>query len=104
MVLRKEMENVLGSNERMMESAEFMEAHPILYWNLLFFFQRLCVPSHLAQWLQTMFRGAEVVVRCVYEILEMHMDDGKPLYLMGHNTPIHDRYRKEPNKVLLPHF
>uniref|UniRef100_A0A914UZ07 Uncharacterized protein n=1 Tax=Plectus sambesii TaxID=2011161 RepID=A0A914UZ07_9BILA len=98
LVLRRELENVLSSNELALASRDFIDTHPILFWNLVFYFQRLSVPSHLTQWIgqldfwsenckslaATALPEAQVLVRCVYDYPKLHDDEcNRPLYLMA---------------------
>ncbi|CAG0896670.1 unnamed protein product, partial [Darwinula stevensoni] len=46
LVLRKELENVLeNEGHSIVLKPTFLDKHPILYWNLVWYFHRLCVPS-----------------------------------------------------------
>ncbi|CAF4554535.1 unnamed protein product, partial [Didymodactylos carnosus] len=49
LVLRKELENVLDSTDdsNVLYQIDFMDKHPILFWNLIWFFNRIQVSSHL---------------------------------------------------------
>ena len=48
LVLRKELETVItGEGDMCLTHARFVDEHPIIYWNMLYFFQRLQVDSHL---------------------------------------------------------
>jgi hypothetical protein len=48
LVLRKEVENVVDAEgELCLAAPAFVDDHPILYWNLLWFFRRLDLHSHL---------------------------------------------------------
>ena len=48
LVLRKEVENVLDAEgDLCLSGAAFVDEHPILYWNLVWYFKRLGVHSHL---------------------------------------------------------
>lgn len=98
LVLRRELENVLSSNELALAARDFIDTHPILFWNLVFYFQRLSVPSHLTQWIgqldfwaenckslaATALPDAQVLVRCAYDYPKLHDDEcNRPLYLMA---------------------
>lgn len=98
LVLRRELENVLSSNELALAARDFIDTHPILFWNLVFYFQRLSVPSHLTQWIgqldfwtdgskslaATTLPDAQVLVRCAYDYPKLHDDEcNRPLYLMA---------------------
>ena len=48
LVLRKELENVIEQEgDICLNTADFVDEHPIIYWNLLWYFKRLEVPSHI---------------------------------------------------------
>lgn len=48
LVLRKELENVLTTEgDLSLGDIKFIEEHPIIYWNLVWIFERINVPSHL---------------------------------------------------------
>lgn len=50
LVLRKEVENLLEhEGDDCLLSAGFVDHHPILYWNLVWYFKRLNLPSHLPE-------------------------------------------------------
>lgn len=48
LVLRKELENVLAQEgDLTLSDSKFVEEHPIIYWNLVWTFERINVQSHL---------------------------------------------------------
>lgn len=48
-VLRKELESVFeNSGDNCPASSRFVDEHPIIFWNLLWYFRRINVPTHLA--------------------------------------------------------
>ncbi|CAG2102287.1 unnamed protein product [Medioppia subpectinata] len=48
LVLRKEVENVLSNEgDLCLAKPEFVDEHPIIYWNLIWYFKRVNLPSHL---------------------------------------------------------
>lgn len=48
LVLRKELENVLAQEgDLSLADSKFVEEHPIIYWNLIWTFERINVQSHL---------------------------------------------------------
>ena len=47
-ILRKEIESVLeDEGDSSLLNSEFVEEHPILYWNLIWYFHRINLPTHL---------------------------------------------------------
>uniref|UniRef100_A0A6G1SAZ4 C-myc promoter-binding protein n=1 Tax=Aceria tosichella TaxID=561515 RepID=A0A6G1SAZ4_9ACAR len=48
-VLRKELESVFeSSGDNCTSNSRFVDEHPIIFWNLLWYFSRINVPTHLA--------------------------------------------------------
>lgn len=48
LVLRKELENVLTQEgDLCLSDAKFVDEHPIIYWNLIWVFERINVQTHL---------------------------------------------------------
>ena len=54
LVLRKELENVLKrEGDLSLANSKFLEEHPIIYWNLVWVFERINVRTHLSSfWLK----------------------------------------------------
>ena len=54
LVLRKEVENVFEHEGDMcVSSSKFADEHPIIYWNLLWYFRRMDVATHLPGFIMT---------------------------------------------------
>lgn len=88
LVLRKEVENLLEHEaDDCLLSAGFVDHHPILYWNLVWYFKRLNLPSHLPelclqavslvrerqipeQWQS--LEGKTVVINCCWDNPRLH--------------------------------
>lgn len=48
LVLRKELESLLENDgDQVIHTATFINQHPIIYWNLVWYFRRLDLPSNL---------------------------------------------------------
>ena len=48
LVLRKELENILEKEgDACLNNPDLPDLHPIIYWNLLYIFHRIAVPTHL---------------------------------------------------------
>jgi hypothetical protein len=47
LVLRKELETLSRDNIHFMSDSSLRLSHPIIFWNLIYYFQRLNLPSHL---------------------------------------------------------
>lgn len=56
LVLRKELENVANQEgEDCLTRINFLHEHKILFWNLLYLFERISVPTHLKGWVKVAF-------------------------------------------------
>ncbi|KRY54094.1 C-myc promoter-binding protein [Trichinella britovi] len=99
-VLRKALENVVISDgDGVLTLDEFLETKPILFWNLVYVFQRLGVPTHLVscagRFYVSKFYGdvpepttPGVTVRCVHELptlLHADTDDDGQQQACGYN-------------------
>ncbi|OQR66250.1 C-myc promoter-binding protein-like [Tropilaelaps mercedesae] len=106
LVLQKEVENVLAGGNEVFTRPNFVDEHPIIYWNLMWYFSRLRLPTHIQQLclgsgllrkgLQCMSpevtnrpeglttegcdEPAEVVVRTVWDNPKLHECITPPLY------------------------
>lgn len=115
LVLRKELESVLGQEgDSCLTKHHFIQEHPIVYWNLIWYYERINLASHLPElWLdkcssdgvagaelphrnhhqhqQTLQGGccANVGVRTLWDNDKLHMDR-LPMYLQWRNN-IEDR-------------
>ncbi|KFM69759.1 C-myc promoter-binding protein, partial [Stegodyphus mimosarum] len=96
LVLRKEVENVLEhEGDNCMTKPEFVDQHPIIYWNLIWFFKRIGVSSHLPSlvlsadsitkgkqipppWQKA--DGRNVSIHCIWDNVKLHEDMGQPFY------------------------
>ncbi|CAF0994016.1 unnamed protein product [Adineta ricciae] len=116
LVLRKELENIienLDPENSDLFKTDFKDKHPILFWNLIWFFRRIHVSSHLFQMLlrsllhpsetdsRTSLRqnkcvlGQEFIegissirIRCMWDSIVSHNDISEPMY----KTWEHDGY------------
>lgn len=93
-VLRKELESVFeSSGDGCPTSSNFVDEHPIIYWNLLWCFSRINVPTHLALLCldsASILNGREipeewresdkVIVKTLWDNDKLHAEIGKPLY------------------------
>lgn len=91
-VLRKELESVLdGSSDSTPLTGVFIDEHPIIFWNLLWYFTRINVPTHLALLClasksirkspvaESDVMG-QVAVKILWDNEKLHSGMGKPLY------------------------
>lgn len=96
-VLRKELESVFeSSGDTCPASSQFIDEHPIIYWNLLWYCERINVPTHLAflcLHAKSILNGRDasstpdeaksldkVVVRALWDNDKLYAQVGKPLY------------------------
>lgn len=99
LVLRKELENVLSQEgDSCLTKHKFIQEHPIVYWNLIWYYERINLASHLPElWLN---RGdaandplvancLHVGVRTLWDNEKLHMDR-LPMYIQWKNN-IEDR-------------
>ncbi|XP_015267235.1 PREDICTED: DENN domain-containing protein 4B isoform X2 [Gekko japonicus] len=91
LVLRKELETLLeNEGGDFLSQPELVDNHPIIYWNLVWYFQRLGLPSSLPQLLlaskhvQAVPQGSsqEVNVRLLWDVLTPDPDSFPPLYVL----------------------
>ena len=63
LVLRKEVENVLeNEGDLSLLNTSFIEDHPIIYWNLVWYFERTNLPSHLPGLAMSLFPSLKVSI------------------------------------------
>lgn len=93
-VLRKELENILSSEgDLSLTSDNFLDEHPIIFWNLVWYFKRIEVPSHLPGFLLTaksinkcsknsegVYTSQHVLFRPQWDNLRIHEEVGLPMY------------------------
>lgn len=94
LVLRKELESLVeNEGSECLAQAALVDSHPILYWNLLWYFQRLALPSNLprlllgSQHMETPRQAlppdaVTVGVRLLWDVLEPEPDSAPPLYVL----------------------
>ncbi|KAI2797635.1 DENN domain-containing protein 4B [Blomia tropicalis] len=96
LVLRKELESILNSEGyASLIRSKFVDDHPIVYWNLLWYFTRLNLPSHistLALTAQTINRSIQITEKCKFDhrnVSILCLWDNEKLY---DNIPLHRRW------------
>uniref|UniRef100_A0A8D2J196 DENN domain containing 4B n=1 Tax=Varanus komodoensis TaxID=61221 RepID=A0A8D2J196_VARKO len=94
LVLRKELETLLeNEGGEFLSQPELVDNHPIIYWNLVWYFQRLGLPSSLPQLLLaskhvqappqgSTQEGPLVSVRLLWDVLVPDPDSFPPLYIL----------------------
>lgn len=87
LVLRKELESVLSQEgDACLTKHKFIEEHPIVYWNLIWYFERINLMSHLPDlWLgndkkKEQINYSAVGVKTMWDNERLHMDR-LPMYL-----------------------
>lgn len=98
LVLRKELENVLSQEgDACLTKHRFILEHPIVYWNLIWYFERINLTSHLPElWLndseeKDFHSNAGLVgVRTMWDNEKLHMDR-LPMYLQWKQNITEDR-------------
>lgn len=98
LVLRKELESVLSQEgDACLTKHRFIQEHPIVYWNLIWYFERINLTSHLPDlWLNsdknTELRRivGSVGVRTMWDNERLHMDR-LPMYLQWKLNSTEDR-------------
>ncbi|XP_011063749.1 PREDICTED: C-myc promoter-binding protein isoform X3 [Acromyrmex echinatior] len=98
LVLRKELESVLSQEgDACLTKHRFIQEHPIVYWNLIWYFERINLTSHLPDlWLDNdknseLQRTVGLVgVRTMWDNERLHMDR-LPMYLQWKSNSTEDR-------------
>ncbi|KAG7300228.1 hypothetical protein JYU34_015791 [Plutella xylostella] len=85
LVLRKEFESILGrEGDSCLCERGFVESHPIVYWNLVWFLERGNIGSHLPGLLCEEFRPdqekQDCLVVCSWDWSRLHAEAGPALY------------------------
>lgn len=94
LVLRKEFESILSrEGDSSLSEPEFVESHPIVYWNLVWFLERANIESHLPDLLcpnyQAMYQSLETLpdtekvgcrVVCLWDWSRLHSEAGEALH------------------------
>ncbi|XP_029694087.1 DENN domain-containing protein 4B isoform X2 [Takifugu rubripes] len=91
LVLRKELESLLeNEGEAVLAQPQFLDNHSIIFWNLVWYFQRLGLPSNLLQLVQAsplvskfaQPEGSTLRVRLLWDTLTPDVDQWPPLYVL----------------------
>ncbi|XP_075681907.1 DENN domain-containing protein 4C isoform X2 [Rhinoderma darwinii] len=97
LVLRKELESLLeNEGEQVIYTSTFINQHPIIFWNLVWYFRRLDLPSNLPGLILTSehCNGGEqvpqsslshdsklVYIQLLWDNVNLHQDPGEALYM-----------------------
>ncbi|KAM4580561.1 DENN domain-containing protein 4B isoform 1-T5 [Odontesthes bonariensis] len=94
LVLRKELESLLeNEGEAVLAQPQFLDSHSIIFWNLVWYFQRLGLPSNLLQLVRgsplvsqftqvSLSESSAVRVRLLWDTLTPDTDQWPPLYVL----------------------
>ncbi|NXE60365.1 DEN4C protein, partial [Calcarius ornatus] len=101
LVLRKELESLLeNEGEQVIHTSKFINQHPIIFWNLVWYFQRLDLPSNLPGLILTSEHCNEgvqlpltslaqdsklVYIHLLWDNINLHQEPGEPLYISWRN-------------------
>uniref|UniRef100_A0A673YHL8 DENN domain containing 4B n=1 Tax=Salmo trutta TaxID=8032 RepID=A0A673YHL8_SALTR len=90
LVLRKELESLLeNEGEAVLAQGQLLDSHSIIFWNLVWYFHRLGLPSNLLQLVrssplanQLTSENSAVRVRLLWDTLTPDTDHWPPLYIL----------------------
>ncbi|XP_050185171.1 DENN domain-containing protein 4C isoform X5 [Myiozetetes cayanensis] len=101
LVLHKELESLLeNEGEQVIHTSKFINQHPIIFWNLVWYFQRLDLPSNLPGLILTSEHcndGVQlpltslaqdsrlVYIQLLWDNINLHQEPGEPLYISWRN-------------------
>uniref|UniRef100_A0A8C6LF44 DENN domain containing 4B n=1 Tax=Nothobranchius furzeri TaxID=105023 RepID=A0A8C6LF44_NOTFU len=90
LVLRKELESLLeNEGDAVLGQPQFLDSHSIIFWNLVWYFQRLGLPSNLLQLSECVdvcqSENSSVRVRLLWDTLTPDTDQWPPLYKQSDN-------------------
>ncbi|KAM9641928.1 DENN domain-containing protein 4C isoform 1-T2 [Trichechus inunguis] len=101
LVLRKELESLLeNEGDQVIHTSSFINQHPIIFWNLVWYFRRLDLPSNLPGLIITSEHCNEgvqlplsslaqdsklVYIQLLWDNINLHQEPGEPLYVSWRN-------------------
>ncbi|XP_036743921.1 DENN domain-containing protein 4C isoform X3 [Manis pentadactyla] len=101
LVLRKELESLLGNEgDQVIHTSSFINQHPIIFWNLIWYFRRLDLPSNLPGLILTsehcnggvqlplssLSQDSKLVyIQLLWDNINLHQEPGEPLYVSWRN-------------------
>uniref|UniRef100_A0A3Q3G6T3 DENN/MADD domain containing 4C n=1 Tax=Labrus bergylta TaxID=56723 RepID=A0A3Q3G6T3_9LABR len=114
LVLRKELETLLeNEGDQVKHSHAHIIQHPIIFWNLVWYFRRLDLPSHLPGLILTSEHcnkgvqlpltslsqdSKQVYIQLLWDNVNLHQENGDPLYL--NTQPYHQEIRTLLNTIV----
>uniref|UniRef100_A0A8C8BHW6 DENN domain containing 4C n=1 Tax=Otus sunia TaxID=257818 RepID=A0A8C8BHW6_9STRI len=112
LVLRKELESLLeNEGEQVIHTSKFINQHPIIFWNLVWYFRRLDLPSNLPGLILTsehcndgvqlpltsLAQDSKLVyIHLLWDNINLHQEPGEPLYISWRNL---NSSEKKPSTV-----
>ncbi|OXB75522.1 UNVERIFIED_CONTAM: hypothetical protein H355_006118 [Colinus virginianus] len=112
LVLRKELESLLeNEGEQVIHTSKFINQHPIIFWNLVWYFRRLDLPSNLPGLILTsehcnngvqlpltsLAQDSKLVyIQLLWDNINLHQEPGEPLYVSWRNL---NSSEKKPSAV-----
>nr|XP_033775858.1 C-myc promoter-binding protein isoform X2 [Geotrypetes seraphini] len=108
LVVWKEVESLLeNEGDSVLTATGFVDHHPIIFWNLIWYFRRLDLPSNLpglilsSECINKNFKiprscvsqdSKQVLIQMLWDNLKLHQDPGHPLYILWNtqtqNSPL----------------
>ncbi|KAM5330379.1 DENN domain-containing protein 4C isoform 1-T3 [Glossophaga mutica] len=101
LVLRKELESLLeNEGDQVIHTSSFINQHPIIFWNLVWYFRRLDLPSNLPGLILTsehcnggtqlplssLSQDSKLVyIQLLWDNINLHQEPGEPLYISWRN-------------------
>ncbi|XP_058115826.1 DENN domain-containing protein Crag [Anopheles ziemanni] len=92
LVLRKELENILSEEgDLALTRSSFEEEHPIIYWNLVWFMERIDASTHLPNLIlpkqendkvDPLSMVKTVAVQCLWDNPRLHAEAGPAMYML----------------------
>uniref|UniRef100_A0A2K6F4M2 DENN domain containing 4A n=1 Tax=Propithecus coquereli TaxID=379532 RepID=A0A2K6F4M2_PROCO len=114
LVVWKELESLLeNEGDHAITVADFVDHHPIVFWNLVWYFRRLDLPSNLPGLILSsehcnkyskiprhcMSEDSKyVLIQMLWDNMKLHQDPGQPLYILWN---AHSKSQKYPMVHLL---
>ncbi|XP_053670188.1 DENN domain-containing protein Crag isoform X1 [Anopheles nili] len=102
LVLRKELENILSEEgDLALTKSKFVDEHPIIYWNLMWFMERIDVNTHLPNLVlpeqddkaDPLSNVKTIIVLCLWDNPRLHSEAGPAMYMLWRQN--------QPNSTLL---
>ncbi|KAK6640985.1 hypothetical protein RUM44_012684 [Polyplax serrata] len=99
LVLRKELENILHhEGDPSLTKSSFVDQHPIVYWNMVWVFERINFTSHLpdlilqssvakkTHFIHSSWTGdsdsANISIKCLWDNPRLYEEVGQPMYML----------------------